>query len=88
MITRRRYLAARRKERHGIPDPKFRLGDIVSRDIGNPVYRRQRGEVSFIGDYDDYLGQYRYKVLDDNGSRTFWNENSMVLVRRPRKRRG
>ena len=40
-VTRRQFLAARRKEKHGIPKPKFKLGDIVEDIDGS-----RRGEVS------------------------------------------
>ena len=59
------------------PDPKFRIGDKVKRDDGS-----DEGVISFIGGYDDYLKQYRYKVQSDRSGRKFWNENSIVLVER------
>jgi len=42
------------------PAPKFKLGDIVEIIDGNDVLGE--GEVSFITGYDDFLGQWRYKV--------------------------
>lgn len=59
------------------PRPKFKLGETV-RDRDNPS---MVGEVSYIGSYDDYLKQYRYKVLEPSGRRNYWNENSMIRVK-------
>lgn len=56
---------------------KFKLGDVVSDVDGS-----RRGVVSFIGAYDDHLGQHRYKVKEEGGKRHYWNESSMVLVGR------
>ncbi len=53
--------------------PKFKLGDLVER-AGYPT---QRGEVSFIGPYDAFIGCYRYRVLEPSGTRLWWNETSM-----------
>lgn len=36
--------------------------------------------IKFIGGWDDYLKSYRYKVLDDAGRTTYWNEISMRKV--------
>jgi len=55
------------------PEPKFRIGDLVER-IDNP---KSHGKVSFIGQYDEVIGGYRYKVLESSGSRIYWNEGSM-----------
>jgi len=70
--------ASRRKAQVGegiTPPRKFELGDrVIIEDLG------AEGEVSFYGEYDDYLGQYRVKVSLDDGSRKFWNEDSLVKV--------
>lgn len=77
---RRAFLAARRKERKlsGRHLPKFKVGAIV--EDKDPDGRR-RGEVSFIGGYDDFLRGWQYKVRESDGTRKFWNEGSMRLVR-------
>ena len=74
---RRAYLKARRAERAGIPRPKFKLGDMVEDVDGS-----RRGEVSYVGSYDSYLGGYQYKVLEASGRRHYWNETSMRKVSR------
>jgi hypothetical protein len=74
---RRRY--GRSNAWGGNPAPKFRVGDRVARKDGS-----QRGEVSYIGSYDDLIKGYRYKVLEPDGTRLFWNEGSMRRVRRAR----
>jgi hypothetical protein len=57
------------------PQAKFQLGDRVRiKGLG------RKGTVSYIGDYDEYTEQYRYKVLEDDGTRLTWNENSLSLV--------
>lgn len=60
----------------GDPKPKFKYGDYV-RQADNP---NMVGEISFIGSYDAFIGGYRYKVLEPNGTRNFWNEGSMVKL--------
>ena len=67
-----KYLRASRASRRDSPRPKFQLGDYVVDVDGS-----RRGEVSFVGEYDPYIGGYRYKVLEQNGRRHFWNEKSM-----------
>lgn len=60
--------------------PKFKLGDKVRiRDL------RSVGKISFNSGYDDYVGQWRYKVAFASGSRTTWNEKSLVKVRAKRR---
>ncbi len=72
MATRRQYLRTAHKMSQNRPRPKFKLGDWVkSRSTGH------EGEVSFIGEYDDFLGLYRYKVLEPSGRRNYWNEADM-----------
>lgn len=61
----------RRNGNPGDPAPKFRIGERVVRDDGSMA-----GMVSFIGDYDPYIGGYRYKVQQDDGGRIYWNESS------------
>lgn len=85
--ARKQFLAARRREQAGIPRPKFKLGDLVERDDGSA-----HGEVSFVGTFDRELydmggSGWSYKVLEPNGRRFTWGENSMVLLRRRRSRR-
>ncbi len=55
------------------PKPKFKLGDRVKDKDGS-----REGKVSFVGEYDDYKGQYSYKVTEKGGKRHYWNENSMI----------
>lgn len=59
------------------PQPKFKLGDKVKDKDGS-----REGEVSFVGEYDDHLGGYRYKVVEKDGTRKNWNETSMIKARR------
>jgi hypothetical protein len=54
------------------PSPKFRAGQRVIRDDGSA-----RGEVAIVGNYDETIGGYRYKVQQDGGGRIYWNESSM-----------
>jgi hypothetical protein len=63
----------------GHPAPKFKVGDNVIRKDGSG-----RGEVSYIGSYDDLIKGYRYKVLEPSGVRLYWNEGGMRLARRGR----
>ena len=58
------------------PEPRFRLGDQV-RDVDGS----RQGTVSFVGQYDELIGGYRYRVLEADGTRKFWNETNMVLVK-------
>lgn len=55
------------------PKPKFKLGDKVKDKDGS-----REGEVSFVGQYDEYINQYRYKVKEKSGKRHTWNEGSMI----------
>jgi hypothetical protein len=64
------------------PKPKFKVGDVVKRDDGS-----MGGVVWSIYGYEEITHGYLYKVREDNGSLIYWNEGSMRLVRRPRKRR-
>jgi hypothetical protein len=57
------------------PKPKFELGDQV-RDIDTGA----TGKVSFIGQYDSLIGGWRYRVLEPDGTRKYWNETRMELV--------
>ncbi len=66
----------------GNPAPKFKVGDKVE-DIEKE--NRRRGEVSFIGSYDDVIDGYRYRVLESNGSRVYWNEGNMQKIKRSRR---
>jgi len=52
--------------------PRFKAGDRVERDDGSA-----RGEVAIVGNYDETIGGYRYKVQQDDGARIYWNESSM-----------
>lgn len=61
------------------PKPKFQLGDYV-RDKES---RGWEGVVSYIGDYDQALRGFRYKVTQQDGVRTTWNERSMVKATPP-----
>jgi hypothetical protein len=72
--TRRsQMLTVLRRETKG-PKPKFKVGDFVSdRDDST-----RNGLVAFNGEYDSYLGGYRYRVLELDGRRHYWNESSMV----------
>ena len=63
------------QEAHVRPVPRFKLGDPVMIS-GTDLY----GEVSFVTGYDDHLGQYRYKVVDQYNDRKTWNENSLVAM--------
>lgn len=56
--------------------PAFNLGDKV-RSIHNP---NMIGEVSHVGAYDDFLGTHRYKVLEPDGTRKFWNGTGMTKI--------
>ena len=58
------------------PKPKFKIGDRVVDEDGV-----RRGRVEHVGEYDAYLGGYRYKVQEDGGPRHFWNETSMARMR-------
>lgn len=51
--------------------PQFKAGDRVVRDDGSA-----RGEVAIVGNYDEVIGGYRYKVQQDDGARIYWNESS------------
>lgn len=54
--------------------PRFSLGDkVVITDLN------RSGVISFVGQYDDHIGQYRYKVSDEVGQRKTWNENSLAM---------
>ena len=55
------------------PKPKFKVGDVVCDRTGE-----RTGIVSFNGEYDSYLGGYRYRVLEVDGRRHYWNETSMI----------
>jgi len=55
------------------PKPRFKVGDFVYDRDGT-----RSGIVSFTGEYDSYLGGYRYRVLELDGKRHYWNESSMV----------
>lgn len=73
-----RRKAVLRAGRTGKPRPKFTYGDFVKhKDVPT-----MRGTVSFIGEYDEFLGGYRYKVEEPSGRRVTWNESSMVKVRK------
>lgn len=54
-----------------VPGPMFRVGDRVERDDGS-----ERGEIAIVGNYDETIGGYRYKVQQDDGARIYWNESS------------
>ena len=52
--------------------PMYQIGDLVLTPAGE-------GVVTDEGFYDDYVGQYRYKVAyKDRMNRVSWNENSLV----------
>lgn len=37
-----------------------------------------KGKVDYVGDYDDFTGDYRYKIQEDGGgSRKNYNESSL-----------
>ena len=70
------YLARARVNYWQPPKPKFNVGDRVrDRDGG------RRGIITRIGDYDDYIRQYLYRVADENNHQTYWNERTIVRVR-------
>lgn len=57
------------------PAPKFEIGNRVEQiDTG------RTGKIVFIGDYDDYIEQYRYVVrVDDGPHRQNWNDNLKLI---------
>lgn len=57
------------------PPPRFKLGDKVK-----IVGTNWGGEISFVGQYDTYSKQYRYRVLEPSGTRKWWNENSLMAA--------
>ncbi len=61
------------------PKPKFKIGNRVRVTDTSVV-----GTVTFIGSYDAYIGQYRYKIKDDDarGGQKYWNEDSLVKTSR------
>lgn len=59
--------------------PKFKVGDRVR------IHGESPGVVSYVGEYDSYIGQYRYKVQEPGGTRLTWNENSLSAMRRRRR---
>lgn len=66
------------------PKPKFKIGDTV-RIIG----LRRCGVVDYIGQYDEHLGDRRYKVRDNYGLRKNWNGKSLKRGScRTKKRKG
>lgn len=74
---RRDFLKAQREMQATSARPKFDLGDRI-------VYTedpRFTGTVDFIGPYDSDLGGYRYKVLEADGTRKWWNETTMKRAR-------
>jgi hypothetical protein len=60
-----------------VPDPKFKLGDKVFIVDGNNIL--DEGEVSFISGYDEYIGQWQYKVKTKYNRLTY-NENSLTSI--------
>ena len=78
---RRDFLRAQRKMQKTSVRPKFKLGDMVVY-ADDPI---RGGEVSFIGEYDDHLGGYRYKVLEADGTRHWWNETTMKKAKKAKK---
>ena len=58
------------------PKPLYGIGDRV-RVRGTII----RGKVSYVGEYDAFIGQYRYKVTSDSGNRATWNENSLLRAK-------
>lgn len=60
----------------GDPLPKFQIGDRVEQiDTG------RKGRIVFVGDYDDYIEQYRYVIRVDGGPhRQNWNENNLKKI--------
>lgn len=74
---RKMYLEGKRAQWgwESMPPRKFELGDrVIITDLG------AEGVVSFYGDYDDYLEQYRVKVQLDDGTRKYWNEDSLQKI--------
>ena len=67
-------IVLRREAKGRGPKPKFKVGDFVS-DRNDST---RNGLVAFNGEYDSYLGGYRYRVLELDGRRHYWNESSMV----------
>lgn len=61
------------------PPPKFKVGDTVK---DTEVSRM--GIVVHVAGYDDLLHGYRYKVQESDGTRLYWNEPKMRLIRRNR----
>lgn len=74
---RRAFLDAQRRMRGSDPEPRFKVGDHVERDDGSMT-----GVVTYIGQYDELIGGYRYKVQEPSGVRLFWNETSMRKLNR------
>jgi hypothetical protein len=64
----------RHRARGTMPARKFELGDYVIDKDGS-----REGVVSYVGDYDDYIGGYRYKVKEPDGTRKYWSETTMRL---------
>jgi hypothetical protein len=64
----------------GVPKPEFKLGDKV-----NIMGTGWNGTISFIGEYDNYVGSYRYKVLETNGTRKWWHGSALQLIGKTQK---
>lgn len=71
--TRRKRRISTLTQENRYPKPKFKVGDVVCDRTGE-----RSGIVSFAGEYDSYLGGYRYRVLELDGRRHYWNESSMI----------
>lgn len=62
----------------GKPPRKFQIGDIVEVN-GDPPFQ---GRVDYIFDYDQELGDYRYKLRLEHDIRQTYNEKSLRLIRK------
>ncbi len=69
-------LAKRIKTAAAKPKPKFGPGDKV-KDEGGHIWKIEQ-----VGDYDDDLGQHRYRARPESGGKRLWiNEKGRTLVK-------
>ena len=59
------------------PDPKFQVGDMVSESDGS-----RPGKITFVKEYDEYQGTWKYRVEDEAGSQKIRDEISLKLARK------
>jgi hypothetical protein len=69
------------------PKPKFRIGQkVVNKSWKADGLPGATGTISHVGEYDPYLGCYRYKVTRRGfDKRITWNETSLRAAPRPRR---